>query len=81
MVIEFQKRGLPHAHIVLILDENSKIRTAEDVDNIVSAEIPDPQRYPQAYATVTRNMIHTPCGERLNNQAARCMTNGACSKK
>ncbi|KAG2213750.1 hypothetical protein INT45_001288 [Circinella minor] len=81
MVIEFQKHGLPHAHIVLILDENSKIRIAEDVDNIVSAEIPDSQRYPQAYATVTRNMIHTPCGVRLNNQAARCMTNGACSKK
>jgi hypothetical protein len=27
-VIEFQKRGLPHAHILLILDEVLKLRTA-----------------------------------------------------
>ncbi|GBM82666.1 hypothetical protein AVEN_42526-1 [Araneus ventricosus] len=31
-VIEFQKRGLPHAHILLTLDSESKIRTKDDID-------------------------------------------------
>ncbi len=39
-VVEFQRRGLPHAHILIILDQDSRMRTAEDVDDIVSAEIP-----------------------------------------
>jgi len=34
-VVEFQKRGLPHAHILLILDEQSKPRNTEDFDRIV----------------------------------------------
>ena len=39
--IEFQKRGLPHAHILLILHKDSKPRTPEAVDRMVCAEIPD----------------------------------------
>lgn len=35
-VIEFQKRGLPHAHILLTLDSTSKIRTKDDIDKYVS---------------------------------------------
>jgi hypothetical protein len=45
-VIKFQKRGLPHAHILFILDEALKLRTAEDYDLMVLAEIPDPIRHP-----------------------------------
>jgi hypothetical protein len=41
-VIEFQKRGLPHAHILLILDAPSKLRTIDTINTIVSAEIPNP---------------------------------------
>ena len=40
--IEFQKRGLPHAQILLYLADADKPRTAEDIDRLVSAEIPDP---------------------------------------
>lgn len=29
-VIEFQKRGLPHAHMLIILDENDKLSGPED---------------------------------------------------
>jgi hypothetical protein len=61
-VIEFQKRGLPHAHILLILDEVSKLRTAKDYDSMVSAEIPNSIRYPEAYETVISCMVHGPCG-------------------
>ncbi len=60
-VIKFQKRGLPHAHILLILDEVLKLRTAEDDDSMVSAEIPDPICHPEAYETVTSCMV---CGPR-----------------
>ena len=40
-VIEFQKRGLPHVHLLLFLDENDKINTSEKVDELISAEIPN----------------------------------------
>ena len=41
--IEFQKRGLPRAHMVVFLADADKPWTAQDVDQLVSAEIPDPQ--------------------------------------
>jgi hypothetical protein len=78
-VIEFQKRGLPHAHILLILDETSKLRTVEDYDSMVSAEIPDPIRHPEAYETVTSCMVHGPCG--LDFLNAQCMEQGKCKKR
>ncbi|KAG2194274.1 hypothetical protein INT47_009684 [Mucor saturninus] len=78
-VIEFQKRGLPHAHILLILHTEDKPTSVEDYDHIVSAELPDPQTEPQAYATVHRNMMHGPCGPTHPN--ARCMENGKCQKR
>jgi hypothetical protein len=78
-VIEFQKRGLPHAHILLILDEASKLRTAEDYNSMVLAEIPDPIRHPEAYDTVTSCMVHGPCG--LDFLNAQCMEQGKCKKR
>ncbi|XP_019225110.1 PREDICTED: uncharacterized protein LOC109206711 [Nicotiana attenuata] len=39
--IEFQKRGLPHAHMLLFLHEHNKYPTAGDIDQLITAEIPD----------------------------------------
>eukprot|EP00966_Prymnesium_polylepis_P010376 239317-Prymnesium_polylepis.1 len=39
-VIEFQKRGLPHAHILVILADEDRIRSADEIDDAVVAEIP-----------------------------------------
>jgi len=78
-VIEFQKRGLPHAHILLILDKTSKLRTAEDFDSMVSAEIPNSIRHLEAYETVTSCMVHGPCGPDFLN--AQCMEQGKCKKR
>ncbi len=41
-VIEFQKRGLPHAHCIFILDQGSKnaLRIPARVDTVISAELP-----------------------------------------
>ncbi|KAL4436594.1 hypothetical protein ABPG75_003733 [Micractinium tetrahymenae] len=33
-VVEFQKRGLPHAHILIILAGKDKLRTPEDIDRV-----------------------------------------------
>ncbi len=48
-VIEFQKRGLPHAHILTIMGEEDKPRTPEDIDKVVRAEIPDPITEPRLW--------------------------------
>ncbi|KAG4043735.1 hypothetical protein PC123_g20794 [Phytophthora cactorum] len=57
-VVEFQKRGLPHAHILVILAEEDKPRTRQIIDKMVSAELPDKEKNPQLYETVTTCMIH-----------------------
>ena len=77
--IEFQKRGLPHAHILLTLDSADKIYSARDVDATCTAEIPDKDADPELYNIVSNNMIHGPCGEQYNPDAP-CMRNGKCSK-
>ena len=46
-VIEFQKRGLPHAHILVILSDDDRPTTNDEVDNIISAQLPpDPEQFP-----------------------------------
>ena len=75
-VIEFQKRGLPHAHILLILEKKDKPKTTDDYDKIISAEIPDKKTYPLLYETITKFNIHTPC-----SNSSSCFENGICSKR
>ncbi|XP_037930893.1 uncharacterized protein LOC119665729 [Teleopsis dalmanni] len=53
--IEWQKRDLPHAHILIWCVE--KIRP-EEIDKIVFAEIPDPNVDKELFEIVTKNMIH-----------------------
>ena len=64
-VVEFQKRGLPHMHMLIILKNEDKPRTAEIVDQIVSAELPDPDEDPELFDLVSSLMIHK-CGEHLS---------------
>ncbi|GAU22698.1 hypothetical protein TSUD_138210 [Trifolium subterraneum] len=61
--IEFQKRGLPHAHMLMWLDEKNKINTGRDIDKVISAELPHPKLYPKLYKIVSSFMMHGPCGE------------------
>ncbi|KAF2365688.1 Phoxous domain [Trinorchestia longiramus] len=58
-VIEFQKRGLPHNHLLIILREEDKLRTREQIDDIVCAEIPSSD-HPELRECVRTLMIHGP---------------------
>ncbi len=40
-VIEWEKRGLPHAHILLIMHPDDKPRDVDHINNLVCAELPD----------------------------------------
>jgi hypothetical protein len=44
--IEFQKRGLPHAHILVFLEDGDKILTPADIDTAIRAYWPDPEQNP-----------------------------------
>ena len=59
--IEYQKRGLPHMHLLLILDRSSHLSTAERVDAHVCSEFPDPSTDPDLYELVKAFMVHGPC--------------------
>ena len=64
---------------MLILANEDKPITAEDCDNIVSAELPDATISPAARATVERSMMHGPCGPLYLRSP--CMGENGCSKR
>lgn len=77
-VIEFQKRGLPHAHMLIILRNEDKPHTVSLIDKIVSAEIPNKETHPRLFEVVTKNMIHGPCN--TPNSRSPCLEGGKCRK-
>ena len=78
--IEFQKRGLPHMHMIIFFHPDAKLLTQEDVDSLISAEFPDEETQPELFELVKSLMVHTPCGAEHNNPNSPCMENGTCSK-
>jgi len=74
--IEFQKRGLPHAHMLAILDRESRIKSADDIDAAIRADLPDAVEEPLLWDVVVRNMLHAKCGP--ENPGASCMRNQKC---
>jgi hypothetical protein len=77
-VIEFQKRELPHAHILIFFAEDYKPHTIEDVDRMISAELPNPETNRLAHKIVARCMMHGPYGAAFSN--APYMEEGKCKK-
>jgi hypothetical protein len=72
--VEFQKRGLPHAHILVVLADDDKIRSNDDVDAVISAEIPENA---ELRKLVLKHMLHNRCDM---NDSAPCLQDGKCSK-
>ncbi len=50
--------------------------SAEIVDRIVSAQLPDPATEPEYFTAVTKHMMHGPCG--VFNPSHYCMKHGQC---
>jgi hypothetical protein len=77
-VVEFQKRGLPHAHILIFFTKDCKPHTVEDVNRMISAELPNSETNKLAHETVAICTMHGPCGAAFPN--APCMEEGKCKK-
>ena len=60
------------------MNAESKPRTPEDIDAVISAELPDPSKPERSelFQTVLTSQLHGPCGER--NPRAPCCMDGAC---
>lgn len=56
--IEFQKRGLPHAHLLCTLHPNDKLLTPSSINKHISAEIPTDDR--ELQKLVLKHMLHGP---------------------
>lgn len=76
--IEFQKRGLPHAHICLFFHKEYKLPNPEDMDRMISAEIPFKDDDPELYQLVSEFMMHGPCGK--DNPSCSCTVKNKCTK-
>ena len=50
--IEFQKRGLPHIHLLIFLKEPYKLLTPEAINSCIWAHWPDPNTQPLLFKTV-----------------------------
>ena len=76
--IEFEKRGLVHAHVIIFLDAVAKfsLQDPRNIDKLISAEIP-PVISPHLRELVLKHMVHDPCNA---NPQPRCMREGRCSK-
>ena len=72
-VIEFQKRGLPHVHFLLIMKSGYKLTCPKQYNTVISAELPTKEMYPELHEMVVRHMMHGPCGSL--NPGNVCMKN------
>ncbi|CAK5074082.1 unnamed protein product [Meloidogyne enterolobii] len=79
--IEFQKRGLPHLHMLLALKSEFKLKNTDDIDKFISAEIPDINEDKELYELVSSLMIHGPCGKDFPDSICWSKAKEKCTKK
>ena len=66
--------------MLLFLDKNDKLDNPEKVDEIISAEIPNKDKYPKLYNLVKQFMIHGPCGSQNLNSPCMDKNTNICTK-
>ena len=54
----------------------SKLKSLDDFDKYISAELPDKKKYPELHKLVCKHMMHGPCG--VLNKNCPCMVDGEC---
>ena len=74
-----QISGFSYTHILCVLNEVPNLRTSQEIDLAVSAEVLDPATNLDAYETVTSYLLHWSCG--IDNPKASCMEDGKCRKR
>ncbi|POS82038.1 hypothetical protein EPUL_005234, partial [Erysiphe pulchra] len=74
--IEYQKRGLPHSHLLSHLHPNDLPKTPKQIDEIVRAQILLDD--PELASIVKSELTHGPCGPEFPNTP--CMRDWKCSK-
>lgn len=75
--IEWQKRGLPYAHILIWLKD--ELRPTQ-IDSVILSEILDPQVDSIPHNNVTKHMIHSMCGAFKLNSSCMDKTKKFCRK-
>jgi hypothetical protein len=73
-VIEFQKRGLPHAHIAVKFKHELPLSA---IDSLISAELPDPKENSELYTQVLTFHMHSQ--DHLTRPGSRCNSDGNCA--
>ncbi len=65
--------------MIVFFDPDSKLKTPEDVDSLISAEFSDKDTEPELFELVKKYMVHTPC---TGNPDSLCIKdpNAGCSK-
>jgi len=71
--IKFQKRGLLHAYILIILSRDNTPRIVPYIDEISYTEIPNPTIDLLLYLVVVSNIIYRKCSN--NNPSTVCIQN------
>ena len=83
--IEYQKRGLPHMHLLLFLHPHDRFMDADRIDQIISAELPDPAPDTDGNLrqTIIKQMVHGPCGAAMPTASCMQTESGSptCSKR
>lgn len=69
---------MPYAHVLIFFHPSNKYPTPNDIDCIISTEIPNQGIDPGLYNLVKPHMIHGQYGS--ENRVAPCMKDGKCSK-
>nr|GEU72546.1 DNA helicase [Tanacetum cinerariifolium] len=64
-------RGLSHFHTLMWVDSKNERQDVQQIDNYISAEIPDSVQDPRGYKLVTELMMHGPYG--AANSSALCI--------
>uniref|UniRef100_A0A0N4Z359 Helitron_like_N domain-containing protein n=1 Tax=Parastrongyloides trichosuri TaxID=131310 RepID=A0A0N4Z359_PARTI len=76
--VEVQKRGLPHAHILIKIKDF--VQTTESIDKIISAEIPDKKEDKELFDLVVSHMMHCDCKSLKNRAPCWHLMKNKCSK-
>lgn len=67
---------MSHAHILIFLHPSFRHSHPNDIDKIISAEIPDERTDHDLFKVVSSLMIHGPC--EVQNKKSPCIQNGRC---